>query len=63
VRGAWISGSCISHKIYHEFFVKFFHHFVNSYSYVMSCAPCIKTKAACKPFDADKVHIQRQGQK
>jgi len=28
--------------------------FVKFYSYAMSCAPCTKAKAACKPFDADR---------
>ena len=28
--------------------------FAKFYSHTMSCAPCTKAKAACKPFDADR---------
>ena len=54
VRGAQILGFYVSHKIYCEFFVKLFYHFVNSYSHATLCASCAKAKAACKPFDTDK---------
>ena len=28
--------------------------FTKFFSHAMSCAPCAKAKAACKPFDTDK---------
>ena len=28
--------------------------FVKFYSHTISCAPCAKAKAACKPFDTDR---------
>ena len=34
----------------------FLYHFVNLYSYAMSCTPCTKAKAAYKPFDMNKVY-------
>jgi len=57
-RGVQTSGFYVSHKICHEFFVKFLYYFVNSYSHAMSCTPCTKAKAACKPFDTDKTHTK-----
>jgi len=35
-----------------------FCYFTKFYSHMTSCAPCIKAKAACKPFDTDKAHAK-----
>jgi len=32
--------------------------FAKFYSHATSCAPCAKTKAACKPFDADRARAK-----
>ena len=54
VKGVQILEYCVSYKICHEFFVNSFPYFVNCYSHAMSCTPCAKAKAACKPFKVDK---------
>ena len=55
VRGAQTLESYVCLKICHEFlFLLNFCYFAKFCSYITLCALCTKTKAACKPFDADK---------
>jgi len=52
MRGVWILEYCVSHKICHEV----------CYSHAMSCTPCARAKAACKPFDVNKTHIKARAE-
>ena len=36
--------------------------FAKLYSHAMSCAPCAKAKAACKPFDADRARAKAKAE-
>jgi len=63
VRGVQTSESCVSLKLCHEFFILiFFCSFAKFYNYATSCAPCTRTKAACKPFDTDRAYIKARAE-
>jgi len=51
VRGLW--NTLYSSKFAVSFLLKFCS-FAKFFSHAKSCAPCVKAKAACKPFDADR---------
>ena len=49
---------CIPQNLPWVFFCSISLLLANFYSHATSCAPCVKAKAACKPFDVDKAHAK-----